>query len=97
MTRRSAAGAVDAIRLLIALSPVPELLAPERESVRSLWSALRPHMLGSGAYVNVLDPQQGRGPADVRAWGERLTAIKAESDPENIFRRNADIRPAAVS
>ena len=82
----------------IALSPVPELLATEREWVRSLWSALRPHMLGSGSYVNALDRQDEDEVR--RTYGpkyDRLAAIKAKYDPENIFRRNANIRPAAVS
>ena len=34
--------------------PSQETLPAEREWVRSLWDALRPHMLGPGTYVNAL-------------------------------------------
>jgi hypothetical protein len=33
----------------IGLCSAPEMLVPEREWVRSLWDALRPHMMGQGA------------------------------------------------
>jgi FAD/FMN-containing dehydrogenase len=51
--------------------------------------------LGHGSYVNTgkLDDAQVRvsyGPKY-----ERLAAIKAVYDPDNVFHRNANIRPAA--
>jgi hypothetical protein len=36
----------------------PEQLPAEREWVRSLFEALRPHMLGAGAYVNILAEEE---------------------------------------
>ena len=79
----------------IALSPNPELLAGEREWARSLFSALRPHMMGDGTYINVLVEQDD---ARVReTYGpkfDRLQRIKAKYDPDNVFRHNANIKPA---
>ena len=69
----------------------------DRTWVRNFWDAMRPHASGSGGYVNFLvEDDESR----VRAsYGEdkfqRLRRIKAEYDPDNIFRRNANIKPAA--
>jgi hypothetical protein len=47
--------------------PTPALLAAEREWVRSLWDALRPHMMGVGTYVNAFEEQErSPGPRDLR-------------------------------
>ena len=76
----------------------PEQLPAEREWVRSLFDALRPHMLGAGAYVNIL-----AGEEDARiqeTYGpkfDRLQMIKNKYDPNNVFRRNANIRPAVAT
>ena len=67
----------------------------EREWVRTFWSALEPYH--AGAYVNFLmDEGEGR----VReAYGaqkyDRLKALKRRWDPENLFRLNQNISPAA--
>ncbi|NEK56266.1 FAD-binding oxidoreductase [Geodermatophilus sabuli] len=71
-------------------------LAADREWVRGAWQALRPFTGSDRAYVNFLgEPDDAR----VRAtYGEekyrRLAALKAEWDPENVFRHNANIPPA---
>jgi FAD binding domain/Berberine and berberine like len=79
------------------LAPDADLLADERRWVRGVWSALRPHAIGSGdGYVNgstdFHDDQvrDSYGPAKY----ERLAAIKAEYDPDNVFHLNANIPPA---
>lgn len=76
----------------IGLTPTLEMLPAEREWIRSLWQALRPHMLGSGTYVNALEPQD---PGQVQAaYGpkySRLAAAKAAYDPHNIFHGNVNI------
>lgn len=81
---------------IIGLCPVPELFEPERVWVRSFWEALRPHSIDIGSYVNALsDVDEDRlrasyGPAKY----ERLAAIKRTYDPDNVFHRNANIKPA---
>jgi hypothetical protein len=66
----------------------------ERDWVRVLWSALEPHHMDS-VYVNFL---MDEGEERVRAaYGgeryERLRALKAKYDPENLFSLNQNIRP----
>jgi hypothetical protein len=66
----------------------------EREWVRGLWSALQPHHMDS-VYVNFL---MDEGEERVRAaYGgeryDRLKALKAKYDPENLFRLNQNIAP----
>src|SRR4051794_34564243 len=62
--------------------------------VRAGWDALRPH--SAGVYANFISDE---GAAGVRsAYGERLgrlTALKDRWDPDNVFRRNANIAPSA--
>ena len=74
--------------------------ADERESskhiawVKALWEKLDPHLKGS-AYVNHLATDDA--PEKVRAsFGEnyaRLRQVKANYDPSNLFRLNANIAP----
>ncbi|MGW4351814.1 FAD-binding oxidoreductase [Nocardia sp. NPDC004582] len=78
-----------------AITPDPDDFAAERQWTRDLWDALRPHANSSASYVNFLvddDPDRLR-----ESYGEkysRLTALKAEWDPDNIFHHNANIPPA---
>lgn len=67
-----------------------------RAWVRSLWDDLRPHAPQFGTDVNSLTEEQ-----DDRvqlAYGtekyQRLAGSKATYDPNNVFHRNLDIRPA---
>ncbi len=56
--------------------------------------ALRPYSAG-GAYVNMMmDEGEDRVRASYRDNYDRLARIKAEYDPENLFRVNQNIRPA---
>jgi FAD/FMN-containing dehydrogenase len=71
----------------------------EREPrwARTAYGALAPHELG--VYVNFLGDE---GEERVRsAYGEakyrKLAEIKARYDPENVFRRNQNIRPAVAA
>jgi FAD/FMN-containing dehydrogenase len=76
----------------IGLTPTPDMLPAEREWVRSLWTALRPQMMGEGTYVNALGTDEtDRIRASYGPKYGRLAAIKATYDPENVFRRNINI------
>ncbi len=72
----------------------PEEFDAERAWVRSYWSALAPHAVGVGGYVNFMteyDEDRVRN-----AYGtkyERLQHIKADYDPDNRFHLNANITP----
>jgi len=79
----------------IGLSPTPDLLPSEREWVRSMWNDLKPYMMGTGSYVNALEGQEtDRVRETYGVKYERLTAIKAKYDPQNLFHRNVNIKPA---
>jgi FAD binding domain-containing protein/berberine-like enzyme len=80
---------------IAAICPVPELLEADRAWVRGFWEALRPHASGSGSYVNFMtDIEEDRVRA---AYGavkyDRLSRIKADYDPDNVFHLNANIKP----
>ena len=80
----------------IAICPAPEMLPAEREWVRSMYSALEPHFL-KRTYPNSLAAEE----TDTRAaYGarkyDRLAQIKRVYDPDNVFHRNANIKPAAA-
>jgi FAD/FMN-containing dehydrogenase len=78
------------------LAPDPETFAHDRRWVRGMWGALLPSAVHDGAYVNLNAEFAGDslrntyGPAKY----DRLRAIKAQYDPENVFRHNANIPPA---
>jgi Berberine and berberine like len=65
---------------------------------RALWEALSPYASAEGAYLNFeTDTDERR----VRAsYGEekfrRLAALKAEWDPDNVFRHNPNIPPTSA-
>jgi FAD binding domain/Berberine and berberine like len=79
--------------------PTPELFEADRTWVRSFWDALRPYATGSGSYVNFMaEIEDDRVRA---AYGaskyDRLARVKAEYDPQNLFRLNANIKPASLT
>lgn len=69
----------------------------DREWARSFWDALRPFASDSGSYVNFMSEYEedrvraAYGPAKY----DRLARTKAVYDPDNVFHRNANIKPAA--
>jgi hypothetical protein len=81
----------------VASCATPEQLPAEREWVRSLFDALRPHMLGGGTYINSLGEQDdARIRQTYGAKFDRLQMIKNKYDPNNVFHRNANIRPVGA-
>ncbi len=69
----------------------------DREWVRTMWESLKPYSSNSGGYVNFMNEYQEDRVRS--AYGaakyDRLSAIKARYDPDNIFRLNANIKPAS--
>lgn len=79
-----------------ALPGMSELYEPDRAWVRAFWDAMLPHASGGGSYVNFIADVDD--PRVKSSYGEekytRLARIKRLWDPENLFHRNANIRPA---
>ncbi len=82
---------------IAASAPDPDLLATDRAWVRSFWEALQPFASGSGSYVNFIadagDEERVRASYGANKY-DRLARIKAEYDPDNVFHKNANIKPA---
>jgi FAD/FMN-containing dehydrogenase len=84
---------------IVGLGVTREVLNVDRAWVRSFWDRLLPHTTGVGGYVNgmtELEDHRIRA-AYGSAKYERLIQIKTEYDPDNVFHRNANIRPATFS
>ncbi len=63
---------------------------------RTTFDALAPHALGT-VYVNFMPADEdARVPAAFGGNYTRLAELKAKYDPENLFRMNQNIQPAAV-
>ena len=62
---------------------------------RNYWDALQPYTLGSG-YINfMMDEGTDAVESNYGDHYEQLSRIKAKYDPENLFRVNQNIKPAA--
>lgn len=65
-----------------------------RDWARDYWAALHPYSAG-GAYLNFMEAEgQDRVRAAFRDNYDRLAAVKATYDPDNLFRHNQNIPPA---
>ena len=63
--------------------------------VRDYYDAIHPHSGSEGGYINFMsDDDGGRAAANYGATYERLAAIKATYDPDNLFHMNQNIVPA---
>ena len=82
---------------IIATAPVPEALEPERAWVRGFWDAIQPHAINIGSYVNgMAEADEARIRASYGDKFDRLVEFKRKYDPDNVFRRNQNISPAAI-
>jgi FAD/FMN-containing dehydrogenase len=83
-------------QVIVGVDPDPAKADELRSWTVDYWDALHPHSAGGG-YVNFLG--EGEGQDRVRAtYGDnydRLARVKAQYDPENLFRVNQNIEPAA--
>ncbi|WP_371406633.1 FAD-binding oxidoreductase [Kribbella sp. NBC_00662] len=82
---------------IIATAPVPEALEAERAWVRTFWDAIQPYAINIGSYVNgMAEPDADRIRASYGDKYDRLVELKRKYDPDNVFRRNQNINPAAA-
>jgi FAD/FMN-containing dehydrogenase len=82
-------------QVIIGVDQDPASAEALRDWTVGYWEALHPYSAG-GAYVNfMMDEGQERVQATYRHNYDRLAQIKAKYDPENVFRVNQNIRPAA--
>jgi FAD/FMN-containing dehydrogenase len=81
---------------LIAEGITPEALVADRAWVRSLWDALQPYSRGIPSYVNAISEAADEDRV-LATYGQakyaRLARIKSKYDPDNVFHRNANIKP----
>jgi FAD/FMN-containing dehydrogenase len=81
--------------VIAGIDPDPHKAEAIREWAKAYWKAVHPYTMG-GAYVNFMMEE---GEERIQAtYGEnyaRLSAIKKKYDPDNVFRVNQNIKPAA--
>ena len=95
----TAFGGSRSLRFVVAIEGVAsdaETFAHDRQWVRDTWDALRPAAVHDGAYVNLMAEFEGDSLRNTygTAKFDRLRSIKAQYDPTNVFRHNANIPPA---
>jgi FAD/FMN-containing dehydrogenase len=82
-------------QVIIGVDPDPPGADAIRDWTIGYWEELHPYSSG-GAYVNFLmEEGQARVKASFGPNYERLTRVKAAYDPDNVFRVNQNIVPAA--
>jgi len=80
--------------MIVGVDPDPANAGAVRDWTVDYWEAVHPFSAG-GAYVNfMMDEGQDRVKATYGDNYDRLTKVKAEYDPENVFRVNQNIVPA---
>ena len=79
---------------MVGITPTAEAHEAVAGHIAAFKSALGPHLM-DGVYINFLDSQESRERTP-DAYGpgkfERLQALKAKYDPENLFRSGFDLR-----
>jgi FAD/FMN-containing dehydrogenase len=82
--------------VIAAIDPDPRKANELKKWGRAYWEAVHPFNMG-GAYVNFMmdDENDGRVEATYGSNFKRLSEIKKKYDPQNLFRVNQNIRPAA--
>ncbi|MCA9876156.1 MAG: FAD-binding oxidoreductase [Thermomicrobiales bacterium] len=81
--------------VIVGVSPDPADNPAMIAWARAYWSALHPYSAG-GAYVNMMmEEGEDRVQAAYRDNYGRLVTVKTKYDPNNLFRVNQNIKPAA--
>jgi hypothetical protein len=81
--------------VICGIDPDPAKADELRQWARGYWEAVHPFNM-DGAYVNfMMDEADGRVRNTYGANYERLQRVKAQYDPDNVFRVNQNIPPAA--
>ena len=81
--------------VIFGVDPDPANAETIRDWCVGYWEATHPYSAG-GAYVNfMMDEGQERVRATYRDNYDRLAQIKAQYDPDNVFRVNQNIHPAS--
>lgn len=81
-------------QVIVGIDPDPSSAGLLREWTVDYWEALHPYSAG-GAYINfMMEEGQERVQATYGPNYRRLTEVKAEYDPDNVFRVNQNIKPA---
>jgi FAD/FMN-containing dehydrogenase len=82
--------------VVVGVDPDPAKKEELIQWARGYWDATHPYSAG-GAYVNMMmdDEGQDRVRASYRHNYDRLSQIKRKYDPDNFFRINQNIKPAA--
>jgi hypothetical protein len=86
---------VEYIHNIVAVDADPGNMPRDMAWMQAYWDALHP-LTSGGAYVNFMmaDESQERVRATYRDNYDRLTRVKREYDPDNLFHLNQNIRPA---
>jgi FAD/FMN-containing dehydrogenase len=89
---------VEFVHNIVAIDADPAQMPRDMAWMNAYADALRPFS-AAGGYVNFMmaDEGQERVQATYRDNYARLTQVKAAYDPDNLFRVNQNIRPAAAS
>ena len=95
----TAFGGARSLRYVLAIechATDQETFAHDWRWVRDTWGALLPSAVHSGGYINLSADVEGESLRATygQAKYDRLRRIKAQYDPENVFRHNANIPPA---
>ena len=89
----------DAIwsQVIVGVDPNPANKDAITQWAKDYYDALHPYGAG-GAYVNfMMEEGEERVRATYRGSYERLAKVKAKYDPQNFFRVNQNIKPAAAA
>lgn len=79
--------------VIVGVDPDPANADKITDWCKDYWEALHPYSTG-GAYLNfIMDEGQERIKASYKHNYDRLSSIKKQYDPENLFRVNQNIKP----